>query len=221
MSSLQKMTSLTRALAALRPYRVQATACSSSNGYHTYVNEPAMPIPDKEPRWVKSAEEACDAAGLASSEYIPVLFRTYVCMHVCPCVQVGSTLTHLARDALLLWRSLVADVYSYTGYRHCGSFFLPVSLECCWTRKMRSGVGFWSEQCSLRLYGDFGSFDLVVGLSLTIFFSIGQNCWKCWFCNGNKYRNFNKKMSDPSTFDVQQQSYCDNMEHLFMPTKFA
>ena len=69
MSSLQKMTGLTRALKNLRPYRPAAASVGTSKSYFTYVNEPAMPIPNKEPTWVKSAEEAVEAAGLASSEY--------------------------------------------------------------------------------------------------------------------------------------------------------
>lgn len=72
--SLQRMTSLSKALSGLmRPYR--ATAAVGSKSYFTYVNEPSMPIPDKEPCWVKSAEEAVEAAGLASSKLNPFFFR--------------------------------------------------------------------------------------------------------------------------------------------------
>ena len=61
--SLQKMTGLARALASLRPYRA-----AGAKSYFTYVNEPSMPIPDKEPCYVQCAEEAIEAAGLTSSE---------------------------------------------------------------------------------------------------------------------------------------------------------
>ncbi|XP_014206318.1 uncharacterized protein LOC106637866 [Copidosoma floridanum] len=64
--SLQKMTSLTRALAAMRPYRVAATA----KNYYTYVNEPSMPIPNKEPCWLSTAEEAIAAAELGSNNLV-------------------------------------------------------------------------------------------------------------------------------------------------------
>lgn len=67
--SLQKMTSLSRALSALKPYRATTAGAKS---YFTYVNEPSMPIPNKEPCWVKTAEEAIESAGLASSEYIHI-----------------------------------------------------------------------------------------------------------------------------------------------------
>ncbi|KAJ8684309.1 hypothetical protein QAD02_020101 [Eretmocerus hayati] len=63
--SLQKMTGLSRALSAMRPYRA-----ATSKSFHSYVNEPGMPIPDKEPCWVKSAEEAIEAAGLASNKIV-------------------------------------------------------------------------------------------------------------------------------------------------------
>ncbi|XP_031786274.1 4-hydroxybutyrate coenzyme A transferase [Nasonia vitripennis] len=65
--SLQKMTSLSRALSALRPYRA---ATAGSKSYFTYVNEPSMPIPNKEPCWVKTAEEALESAGLASNKLV-------------------------------------------------------------------------------------------------------------------------------------------------------
>ena len=51
------------ALKLFRPYR----ALGSKN-YYTYVNEPSMPIPNKDPCYVKSSEEALEAAGLSSGQ---------------------------------------------------------------------------------------------------------------------------------------------------------
>ncbi|KAL7300164.1 hypothetical protein TKK_0007162 [Trichogramma kaykai] len=67
MSSIQKLQTLSRALSALKPYRAAAVG---SKSYYTYVNEPAMPIPNKEPTYVKSAEEAIEKAGLASNQLV-------------------------------------------------------------------------------------------------------------------------------------------------------
>lgn len=39
-----------------------------SKNFYTYVNEPAMPIPGKEPCWVKTSEEAIQQAGLKSGK---------------------------------------------------------------------------------------------------------------------------------------------------------
>ena len=72
MSSIQKLQTLTNAISALRPYRNPSAITSKS--YFTYVNEPGMPIPKKEPCYVKTAEEALNAAGLASSEYSTMFF---------------------------------------------------------------------------------------------------------------------------------------------------
>ncbi|XP_011505175.1 PREDICTED: uncharacterized protein LOC105367992 [Ceratosolen solmsi marchali] len=66
--SLQKMTSMTRWLSALRPYRV--TFASATKNYYTYVNEPSMLIPNKEPCYLECAEEALESAGLASNQII-------------------------------------------------------------------------------------------------------------------------------------------------------
>ncbi|XP_011309287.1 acetyl-CoA hydrolase [Fopius arisanus] len=41
-----------------------------SRTFYTYVNEPAMPIPDREPCWVKTSEEAVERAGLASNQLV-------------------------------------------------------------------------------------------------------------------------------------------------------
>lgn len=63
MAALKRMTALTRALTASRMIRVHAPKT-----YYTYVNEPSMPIPGKEPCWVKTAEEAIENAGLTSGK---------------------------------------------------------------------------------------------------------------------------------------------------------
>ena len=62
--SVQRMNILSKAaLKLFRPYR----ALGSKN-YYTYVNEPSMPIPNKDPCYVKSSEEALEAAGLSSGQ---------------------------------------------------------------------------------------------------------------------------------------------------------
>lgn len=61
------MTSLSRALSGLKPYRASA---STAKSYFTYVNEPAHPVPNKEPCYLNSAEEACEAAGLTSDQLV-------------------------------------------------------------------------------------------------------------------------------------------------------
>lgn len=42
---------------------------TSKKTYFTYVNEPSMPILDKEPCWVKTADEAIEKANLDSGNY--------------------------------------------------------------------------------------------------------------------------------------------------------
>lgn len=68
MAAFNRMIKLTEGLKNLTSshgYRFQA-----SKTFYTYVNEPAMPIPDKEPCWVKTSEEAVERAGLASGKLI-------------------------------------------------------------------------------------------------------------------------------------------------------
>lgn len=64
MAALKRITGLTGRLKALSTSNAHRLHLPKT--YYTYVNEPSMPIPDKEPIWVKSAEEALDQAGLAS-----------------------------------------------------------------------------------------------------------------------------------------------------------
>jgi hypothetical protein len=44
------------------------TFAPAAKSYHSYVKEPTMLIPNKEPCYVDSAEEALESAGLASSK---------------------------------------------------------------------------------------------------------------------------------------------------------
>lgn len=52
-----------KALAASR-----ASRTLGPKSFYTYVNEPSMPILDRTPCWVKTANEAIEAAGLTSSK---------------------------------------------------------------------------------------------------------------------------------------------------------
>ena len=63
MAALKRMTGLTGSLKALTASKTRQHLPKT---YYTYVNEPSMPIPNKEPTWVKSAEEAVEQAGLGS-----------------------------------------------------------------------------------------------------------------------------------------------------------
>lgn len=67
MAALKRITSVTKALTtalntASRPCCLQTW----KKTYFTYVNEPSMPIPGKEPCWVSSAEEAMKSVELDS-----------------------------------------------------------------------------------------------------------------------------------------------------------
>ncbi|XP_015585358.1 uncharacterized protein LOC107263058 [Cephus cinctus] len=65
MAALKRMTSLTKALSTSWSYRLQMPKT-----YFTYVNEPAMPIPNREPHWVQTADEAIEQAKLKSDNVI-------------------------------------------------------------------------------------------------------------------------------------------------------
>lgn len=67
MAALKRMTQLTGGLKALTASNTHRLHLPKT--YYTYVNEPSMLIPDKEPVWVKSAEEAVEQAGLASGNW--------------------------------------------------------------------------------------------------------------------------------------------------------
>lgn len=64
MAALKQITSLTKVFKAVAASRT--TQALASKNFYTYSKEPAYPIPDKEPCWVKSAEEALQQAGLSS-----------------------------------------------------------------------------------------------------------------------------------------------------------
>ncbi|XP_043469085.1 4-hydroxybutyrate coenzyme A transferase [Leptopilina heterotoma] len=68
MAALKQITSLTKAFKAVAASRT--TQALVSKNFYTYSKEPAYPIPDKEPCWVKSAEEALQQAGLTSEQKI-------------------------------------------------------------------------------------------------------------------------------------------------------
>jgi len=78
MASFKHLTSLTKALATMtfpsRPCLQHATRKT----FFTYVNEPSMPIPNKEPCWLKTADEAIEQAELDSGNrlsFIPCRLR--------------------------------------------------------------------------------------------------------------------------------------------------
>ncbi|XP_033208942.1 4-hydroxybutyrate coenzyme A transferase-like [Belonocnema kinseyi] len=70
MAALKQITSLTKVFKAMTATR--ASRVLASKNFYTYVNEPGMPIPDKEPCWVKTAEEAVQKAGLMSDQKVYV-----------------------------------------------------------------------------------------------------------------------------------------------------
>lgn len=67
MAALKHITSLTRALATMTSASRSCIQHATRKTYFTYVNEPSMPIPDKEPCWLKTADEAIEQAELDSS----------------------------------------------------------------------------------------------------------------------------------------------------------
>lgn len=71
MATLKHIKNLTWNLNALA--KRNTYGISSSKSFYSYVNEPAMPIPDKEPCWVKTSEEAAERAGLKSGNYLDFL----------------------------------------------------------------------------------------------------------------------------------------------------
>lgn len=68
MASLKHIKNLTWNLNALA--KRNNYVINSSKSFYSYVNEPAMPIPDKEPCWVKTSEEAAERAGLKSDQVV-------------------------------------------------------------------------------------------------------------------------------------------------------
>ncbi|XP_015112914.1 uncharacterized protein LOC107038372 [Diachasma alloeum] len=68
MASLRRVTGLTGGIKGLT--RSHGYRQHLPKTFYTYVNEPAMPIPEREPCWVKTAEEAVERAGLASNQIV-------------------------------------------------------------------------------------------------------------------------------------------------------
>lgn len=71
MAALKRITSLTRALATMTSASRSCLQRASRKTYFTYVNEPSMPIPGKEPCWLKTADEAIEQAELDSGKTYP------------------------------------------------------------------------------------------------------------------------------------------------------
>lgn len=71
LKQISRFSGTLNALSTKRGYRLQ-----DAKTFYTYVNEPAMPIPGKEPCWVKTSEEAAERAGLASGK--PIEFFKHI-----------------------------------------------------------------------------------------------------------------------------------------------
>ncbi|XP_032675267.1 4-hydroxybutyrate coenzyme A transferase-like isoform X1 [Odontomachus brunneus] len=70
MAALKRITSLTRALATMTSASRPCIQHATRKTYFTYVNEPSMPIPDKGPCWLKTADEAIEQAELDSDQEV-------------------------------------------------------------------------------------------------------------------------------------------------------
>lgn len=66
MAALKRITGLTRALATMTSASRPCIQHAARKTFFTYVNEPSMPIPGKEPCWLKTADEAIEQAELDS-----------------------------------------------------------------------------------------------------------------------------------------------------------
>ena len=75
MAALKQITSLTKVFKVMTASR--SNGVLASKNYYTYSNEPGMPIPDKEPCWVQTAEEAIEKAGLTSGR-LPSICVFYI-----------------------------------------------------------------------------------------------------------------------------------------------
>ncbi|EFN64764.1 4-hydroxybutyrate coenzyme A transferase [Camponotus floridanus] len=72
MAALKRITSLTRALATATSTSRPCFHRAAKKTYFTYVNEPSMPIPGKQPCWLKTADEAIEQAELDSDQLVYV-----------------------------------------------------------------------------------------------------------------------------------------------------
>lgn len=67
MAAFKRITGLTKALASMTTSTTRISCLPAiKKNYFTYVNEPSMPIPGKEPCWLKTADEAIEQACLDS-----------------------------------------------------------------------------------------------------------------------------------------------------------
>ncbi|KAL2730851.1 4-hydroxybutyrate coenzyme A transferase-like [Vespula squamosa] len=71
MAAFKRITSLTKALASMTTSTTRISCLPAiKKNYFTYVNEPSMPIPGKEPCWLKTADEAIEQASLDSDQIV-------------------------------------------------------------------------------------------------------------------------------------------------------
>lgn len=66
MAALKRIINLSKNLKTMTATSRPACFQMSRKTYFTYVNEPSMPIPDKQPCWLKTADEAIEQAELDS-----------------------------------------------------------------------------------------------------------------------------------------------------------
>lgn len=74
MAALKRMVNLSKTLKTMTTTSRLCCFQTSRKTYFTYVNEPSMPILNKEPCWLKTADEAIEKAELDSGNYFPLLF---------------------------------------------------------------------------------------------------------------------------------------------------
>ncbi|XP_031842620.1 succinyl-CoA:acetate/propanoyl-CoA:succinate CoA transferase [Nomia melanderi] len=70
MAALKRITTLSKTLNTLTASTRACSFQATKKSYFTYVNEPSMPIPDKQPCWVKTADEAIEQAELDSDQVV-------------------------------------------------------------------------------------------------------------------------------------------------------
>lgn len=66
MAALKRIINLSKSLKTVATASRPCCLRSSKKTYFTYVDEPSMPIPDKSPCWLKTADEAIEKAELDS-----------------------------------------------------------------------------------------------------------------------------------------------------------
>ncbi|CAK9795314.1 4-hydroxybutyrate coenzyme A transferase [Anthophora plagiata] len=70
MAALKRIINLSKCLKTVKTTSRPHCFPMSKKTYFTYVNEPSMPIPDKQPCWLKTADEAIEKAELDSDQVI-------------------------------------------------------------------------------------------------------------------------------------------------------